>query len=114
MYEQDEESPVILEGGVEENVYNNGEDDEQESTPILDIPEEEEPKERQKTPYELSDEDLTDILQNIIRAKTTESSQSEPIFEDSFPTLPKWSRHGSCHPLMHHVQTHRKRASRYR
>jgi len=87
--EQEEESPIVLEGGVEENVYLPEEDEEQEPEPSVYIPDEEEPEERQKTPYELSDEDLTDILQSIIKAKTTENTQSEPIFDDSFPTLPK-------------------------
>ena len=87
--EQEEESPTVLEGGVEENVYLPEEDEEQESEPSVYIPDEEEPEERQKTPYDLSDEDLADILQSIIKAKTTVNTQNEPIFDDSFPTLPK-------------------------
>ena len=87
--EQEEESPIVLEGGVEENVYLPEEDEEQEPEPSVYIPDEEEPEERQKTPYELSDEDLTDILQSIIKAKTTVNTQNEPILENSFPTLPQ-------------------------
>ena len=87
--EPEEESPTVLEGGVEENVYLPEEDDEQESEPSVYIPDEEEPEERQKTPYDLSDEDLADILQSIIKAKTTVNTQNEPIFEDNFPTLPQ-------------------------
>ena len=82
-----EESPIVLEGGVEENVYLPEEDDEQESEPSVYIPDEEESEERQKTPYDLSDEDLADILQSIIKAKTTVNTKIEPILEDSFPTI---------------------------
>ena len=87
--EPEEESPIVLEGGVEENVYLPEEDDEQEPEPSVYIPYEEEPEERQKTPYDLSDEDLTDILQSIIKAKTTVNTQSDPFLENSFPTLPQ-------------------------
>ena len=83
---EQEESPIVLEGGVEENVYLPEED---ESEPSIYIPDEEEPEERQKTPYELSDEDLADILQSIIKARTSSNTQTEPILEDSFPTLPQ-------------------------
>ena len=83
--EQEEESPYILEGGVEENVYLPEED---ESEPSIYIPDEEEPEERQKTPYELSDEDLADILQSIIKSRTLSSiEQEQPLFDDSFPTI---------------------------
>ena len=85
--EPEEESPIVLEGGVEENVYLPEEDDEQEPESGVYIPDEEEPEERKKTPYDLSDEDLTDILQSIIKAKTTVNTKSEPILEDSFPTI---------------------------
>ena len=85
---EQEESPIVLEGGVEENVYLPEEDDEQEPEPSVYIPDEEEPEERQKTPYELSDEDLTDILQSIIKSRTSSSiEQEQPLFDDSFPTI---------------------------
>ncbi len=100
--EQEEESPTVLEGGVEENVYLPEED---ESEPSVYIPDEEEPEERQKTPYELSDEDLTDILQNIIKAKTTINTQNEPIFEDNFPTLPKTDTPNTPPVLLPQFQT---------
>ena len=32
---------------------------------------------------------MTDILQSIIKAKTTVNTKSEPILEDSFPTISK-------------------------
>ena len=86
--EENEEEPVVLEGGVEENVYLPEEDDEQEPEPSVYIPDEEEPEERQKTPYELSDEDLADILQSIIKSRTLSSiEQEQPLFDDSFPTI---------------------------
>ena len=85
---EQEESPIVLEGGVEENVYLPEEDAEQEPEPSVYIPDEEEPEERQKTPYELSDEDLTDILQSIIKSRTSSSiEQEQPLFDDSFPTI---------------------------
>ena len=85
---EQEESPIVLEGGVEENVYLPEEDEEQEPEPSVYIPDEEEPEERQKTPYELSDEDLIDILQSIIKSRTSSSiEQEEPLFDDSFPTI---------------------------
>ena len=86
--EPEEERPIVLEGGVEENVYLPEEDDAQEPEPSVYIPDEEEPEERQKTPYELSDEDLTDILQSIIKSRTSSSIELEqPLFDDSFPTI---------------------------
>ena len=100
--EQEEESPIVLEGGVEENVYLPEED---ESEPSIYIPDEEEPEERQKTPYELSDEDLTDILQSIIKAKTIENTQSEPIFDDSFPTLPQTDTPNTLPVSLPQIQT---------
>ena len=84
---EQEESPIVLEGGVEENVYLPEEDEEQEPEPSVYIPDEEEPEERQKTPYELSEEDLTDILQSIIKARTSSNTQQEPTLDDSFPTI---------------------------
>ena len=82
-----EESPIVLEGGVEENVYLPEEDDEQESEPSVYIPDEEESEEHQKRPYDLSDEDLADILQNILRSKISANFEKEPLLEDSFPNI---------------------------
>ena len=86
---QEEDNPMVLEGGVEENVYLPEEDDEQESEPSVYIPDEDEPVEEQNTPYELSDKDLTDILQSIIKAKPSANTQTKPSLENSFPTTPQ-------------------------
>ena len=86
--EENEEEPIVLEGGVEENVYLPEEEEEDENAdPNVNIPETEEPEEQQKSPYYLSDEDLADILQNILRSKISANFEKEPLLEDSFPNI---------------------------
>ena len=59
------------------------EDDEQEPESGVYIPDEEESEEHQKTPYELSDEDLTDILQSIIKIQIFNNHISPHSFSNS-------------------------------
>ena len=86
---ENEEAPYVLEGGVEENVYNESEDETEPNIYIPDDDEEERGKEP-KAPYELNDEDLADILQSIMKSTPSSNFQIEPLLEDnSFPTLPQ-------------------------
>ena len=86
----EEESPNVLEGRVEENVHIDDAEEREQETTNIDIPDEEGAEEGQKTPFELNDEDLADILQSIIKSNTSSSLEQEPFLDDiSFPAIPQ-------------------------